>query len=67
MSHLSSQAYGDSVPQHLIDLAQPHVDSFDYFLGEGMEQAVENLEGIEVGWVTNREGHVLLGAELVLS
>ena len=49
MSHLSTQVYGDSIPLQLADLAQPHVDSFDYFLGEGMAQVVENLEGIEVG------------------
>lgn len=28
---------------------QPHVDSFDYFLGEGMERVVDGLEGVEVG------------------
>jgi hypothetical protein len=48
MSHLTSQAHGETVPQQLLDLAQPHIDSFDYFLGEGMEHVVENLEGIEV-------------------
>lgn len=27
---------------------QPHIDSFDYFLGAGMDHVVENLEGVEV-------------------
>ncbi len=29
-------------------LLQPHVDSFDYFLGEGMHHVIENMDGIEV-------------------
>ena len=43
-----SQASGDAVPLSLENLAQPHIDSFDYFLGEGMEHVIENLDGIEV-------------------
>lgn len=41
-------AQGDKVPQYLEDLAQPHVDSFDYFLGEGLAHVVAALEGVEV-------------------
>lgn len=28
--------------------AQPHVDSFDYFLGDGMQHVVEDMDGIEI-------------------
>lgn len=45
-----SQAQGDAVPRSLEDLAQPHIDSFDYFLGEGMEQVIEHMDGIEVSF-----------------
>jgi len=48
MFYLSSQAQGEAVPRSLEDLAQPHVDSFDYFLDEGMEHLIEHLEGVEV-------------------
>lgn len=27
---------------------QPHVDSFDYFLGDGMQHVVEDMDGIEI-------------------
>lgn len=43
-----SQALGPSVPRSLENLAQPHVDSFDYFVGEGLERVIEFLDGIEV-------------------
>lgn len=43
-----AEAKGDNVPQRYEDLVQPHIDSFDYFLGAGMEHVVENLEGVEV-------------------
>jgi hypothetical protein len=43
-----SQAQGENVPQSLENLAQPHVDSFDYFLGEGMEQVIESMDPVEV-------------------
>ena len=45
---LSTMAQGEAVPRALEDLAQPHIDSFDYFLDEGMQQVIDNLEGIEV-------------------
>jgi len=43
-----AQAQGDAVPQSLENLAQPHIDSFDYFLGEGMDQVIQLLDGVEV-------------------
>lgn len=46
---LNGVATGDlPVPQTLESLAQPHIDSFDYFLGTGMEHVIENIEPIEV-------------------
>ena len=29
-------------------LLQPHVDSFDYFLGEGMQHVIDSMDGIEI-------------------
>lgn len=43
-----SQADGDYVPKALEDLAQPHIDSFDYFLGDGLDHVVELMQGVEV-------------------
>ena len=39
---------GDKVPEEYEALVQPHVDSFDYFLGEGMELVVDSMEQMEV-------------------
>lgn len=39
---------GDRVPDEYEALVQPHVESFDYFLGEGMELVVDSMEPIEV-------------------
>ena len=41
-------ASGHAVPQEYEHLVQPHVDSFDFFLEEGLQLVVENLEPIEV-------------------
>ena len=41
------QASGPDVPQEFEALVQPHIDSFDHFLGEGMQLVVESLESIE--------------------
>lgn len=48
MSYLRAQSQGDLVPDLLESLAQPHIDSFDYFLNEGLEHVMDNLEGLEV-------------------
>lgn len=37
-----------TVPQTLENLAQPHIDSFDYFLGDGLQHVIENMDDIEV-------------------
>jgi DNA-directed RNA polymerase I subunit RPA2 len=40
--------YGEVVPPEYTALVQPHVDSFDYFVDEGMDMAVSCMEPIEV-------------------
>jgi hypothetical protein len=50
MAHMRAMAQGDAVPPQLEGLAQPHVDSFDFFLNEGMQQVVENIEAMEASW-----------------
>ena len=42
-------AAGDAVPPEFVDLVKPHVQSFDYFLGDGLTRVVELLEPVEVG------------------
>ena len=37
----------DRTPLEL--LAQPHIDSFDYFVKEGLGHVVDQVEGVEVG------------------
>lgn len=39
---------GNLVPRALEDLAQPHVESFDYFIGDGLGHLVENMRPVEV-------------------
>lgn len=41
-------AAGEAVPPEFVDLVKPHVQSFDYFLGDGLNRVVELLEPIEV-------------------
>ena len=36
------------VPKELEALVQPHIESFDYFVGEGLHKVVEGIEPIEV-------------------
>ena len=38
----------DRIPKSLQQLVQPHIDSFDHFLGEGLLSVVELLNPIEV-------------------
>ena len=42
-------AAGEAVPAEFVDLVKPHVQSFDYFLGDGLTRVVELLEPVEVG------------------
>lgn len=39
---------GDEVPEPYTNLVQPHVDSFNYFVGEGMDLAIAGMEPLEV-------------------
>lgn len=39
---------GNIVPRALEDLAQPHVESFDYFIGDGLGHLVDNMRPVEV-------------------
>ena len=43
---MSSSA--EEAPESLDELVRPHVDSFDYFLGEGLQTIVDLLEPVEV-------------------
>lgn len=45
---LKAQASGQHVPEEFEALVRPHVESFDYFIGDGMHAVVENTEPIEV-------------------
>lgn len=45
---LRGQAKGANPPEEFERLVAPHVKSFDYFIGEGMETAVRLLEPLEV-------------------
>lgn len=45
---LKGQAQGLHAPEEFERLVAPHVKSFDYFIGEGMETAVRLLEPLEV-------------------
>ncbi len=45
---MAATVVGEDVPQHYENITQPHVASFDYFLGEGMHQVVDLLPLIEV-------------------
>ena len=47
---LKGQASGQHVPEEFEALTLPHIDSYDYFIGEGMQRVVEHLEPIEVQW-----------------
>ena len=37
-----------AVPAALEELVRPHIDSFDYFISEGLERVVQELQPVEV-------------------
>lgn len=37
-----------AVPAALEELVRPHIDSFDYFISEGLERVVQELRPVEV-------------------
>ena len=47
IQNMSAQSHS-VVPRSLEDLAQPHIESFDYFIGEGLKNLVENMRPVEV-------------------
>ncbi|KAK9824626.1 hypothetical protein WJX72_011831 [[Myrmecia] bisecta] len=48
---------GNQVPQEYEDLVQPHVQSFDYFLSEGLHKVVERLEPLEIEHPVTKTRH----------
>lgn len=44
----AGQATGPKVPQEFTDLVAPHVQSYDYFVNDGLQKVVELLEPLEV-------------------
>lgn len=54
---LKGQASGQRVPEEFEALVRPHVDSFDYFIGDGMQTVVERVESIEVPFHNMYWGH----------
>jgi hypothetical protein len=48
---LKGQAKGPNPPEEFERLVAPHVKSFDYFIGQGMEIAVRLLEPLEVRYL----------------
>lgn len=45
---MACQVMGDEVHKEYEDLVRPHVESFDFFIGEGMQRMVEDMEPVEV-------------------
>lgn len=45
---MASKRDGDRVPARLEALVHPHVSSFDYFLSQGMHEALAHVEPVEV-------------------
>lgn len=47
----AAQATGTHVPAEFTDLVKPHVQSFDYFVNEGLHKVAELLDPLEVSFV----------------
>ena len=50
---LKAQASGNRVPEEFEALVRPHIDSYDYFIGDGMHVVVESIEPLEVSPSSN--------------
>ena len=51
---------GDKVPKEYEDLVEPHVQSMNWFLTEGMQAVVQNMKPIEVCvCVCSSYGHIV--------
>lgn len=44
----AGMAAGEEVPSALADLVRPHIDSYDWFVTDGLQAVVGLLEPIEV-------------------
>ena len=42
------QVQGAHVPERYRDIVRPHVESFDYFIGEGIRRVLQDLEPVRV-------------------
>lgn len=45
---LKGQAKGPRTPERFQELVRPHIESYDYFITEGIQVVLEKLEPIEV-------------------
>ncbi len=45
---LKGQVAGAQVPETLQRLVAPHIESFDYFIGDGLQEVVRRLPPVEV-------------------
>ncbi|EFN59491.1 hypothetical protein CHLNCDRAFT_138110, partial [Chlorella variabilis] len=57
MAYMRTQVQGERIPSQLEALAQPHVDSYDFFLGEGMQHVIDNMDGIEIEQPVSKTRH----------
>ena len=49
-----------AVPAALEELVRPHIDSFDYFISEGLERVLQELHPVEVRAKANSAARVLM-------
>lgn len=48
MDRLHGAYSGDHVPPRYAEMVAPHLDSYNYFIGDGMAAVVEGLDPFEV-------------------
>lgn len=60
-STTASKRDGERVPARLEALVHPHVSSYDYFLSQGLHEALAHVEPVEVRVGRRRFGGVLCG------
>jgi DNA-directed RNA polymerase beta subunit len=51
-------AKGQGVPSVNEELVEPHVESFNYFLSEGMQAVVADMKPLEVSGIRKHLTHV---------
>jgi hypothetical protein len=57
LNMLPGEVLKGQVPKELVDLVAPHLQSFDYFIGDGLEEVVQGLDPIEVVTLVNTPFH----------